>query len=482
MAQKSIKKNYIFNLFYEVFVIIIPLITAPYVSRVLQADGVGVYSYSYSIATYFALLAALGTNSYAVREGARVRDDKHARSKLFYEITILRTFTTIVSLLVYLGLVLICHYDIATYLACGISVISVAFDCSWFLKSMENFQTLVLRNLIVKVVTVICIFTFVKDRNDLILYILFQTLSLLIANIVLIGNTTKYLEKVDLKTLKFKHHMHETLIYFIPTVATSVYTVLDKTMLGIIVGSSYENGYYEQTNKIINILLTLITSLSGVIGARTSYLFAKKDDQAIKKLIYKAFDFMILLACPLIAGVIGCANTLVPWFFGSGYDKVIGLLRIYCLLILIIGTSNILGGLYLTPSGQRKRSSKAIVTGSVVNLIFNMILIPYLSSYGAVLASIFAEGTITALYIYMSRKYVNFKIIFSSGSKYFLFSIIMFVPVFIIGQILPARFLTTLVQVIVGIGIYGILLLITKNKLVFEMLSLILSKLKKDNA
>jgi O-antigen/teichoic acid export membrane protein len=271
--------------------------------------------------------------------------------------------------------------------------------------------------------------------------------------------------------------MKETLIYFIPTVATSVYTVLDKTMLGIIVNSSYENGYYEQTNKVINILLTLITSLSGVIGTRTSYLFAKNDHEGIKKLIYKAFDFMTLLAFPLVFGVIACANTFVPWFLGNGYDKVIGLMQFYCPLILIIGMSNILGGLYLTPSGQRKRSSKAIVTGSIVNLIMNLILIPRFNSYGAVIASLFAEGTITGLYIYMSHNYVSFKRIFKSAYKYLIFSIIMFIPVYIIGQILSARFITTFIQVVVGGCIYAILLLITKNKLVVEMLNMILKKI-----
>lgn len=479
MPTKSIKKNYIFNLFYEVFVIIIPLVTAPYISRVLQADGVGTYSFSYSIATYFALLAALGTNSYGVREGARVRDDSYARSKLFYEITILRAITTIASILIFLLIVYINDYSMSIYLACGISILSVAFDCSWFLKSLENFQTLVIRNIIVKVVTVVCIFMFVKDKNDLILYILFQTGSLLIANLVLMGNVKKYLVKIDLKTLKFKHHMKETLIYFIPTIATSVYTVLDKTMLGVIVNSSYENGYYEQTNKIVNILLTLITSLSGVIGSRTSYLFAKNDYESIKKLIYKAFDFMLLLALPLVAGVIACSNTFVPWFFGDGYDKVIGLLRVYCLLILIIGTSNILGGLYLTPSGQRKRSSKAIVTGSLVNLIMNFIFIPHLSSYGAVIASIFAETTITILYIHMSNKFINFKYIFTNAIKYLIFSIIMFIPVYFLGQVLSPNFLTTVIQVIVGGCIYGGLLLITKNELVFEMLNLFIKKLRR---
>lgn len=479
MAQKSIKKNYIFNLFYEVFVIIVPLITAPYVSRVLHADGVGVYSFSYSIATYFALLAALGTNSYGVREGARVRDDEYKRSKLFYEITILRFLTTFLSIIIYLIVVIMNQYDIFIYLACGISILSVAFDCSWFLKSLENFQTLVIRNFVVKLLTVISIFIFVRSRDDLLIYIFIQTVGTLIANVILISNVKRYLVKVDMKSLKYKHHMKETLIYFIPTIATSVYTVLDKTMLGIIVNSSYENGYYEQTNKIVHIFLTLITSLSGVIGARTAYLFAKEEHQKIRGLIYKAYDFMNLLAFPLVFGIVGCASTFVPWFLGPGYDKVISLLQLYCPLILIIGMSNILGGLYLTPSGQRKRSSKAIIMGSVVNLILNLILIPYFNSYGAVIASLFAEGTITGLYIYMSSEYVNFIYILKNAFKYLVYSIIMFIPVYIIGYYLPTHFTTTLIQVVAGGAIYGILLLITKNKLIFEVLDGLLKKFKK---
>jgi len=371
------------------------------------------------------------------------------------------------------------QYDIFIYLACGISILSVAFDCSWFLKSLENFQTLVIRNFVVKLLTVISIFIFVKSRDDLLIYIFIQTVGTLIANVILISNVKRYLVKVDMKSLKYKHHMKETLIYFIPTIATSVYTVLDKTMLGIIVNSSYENGYYEQTNKIVHIFLTLITSLSGVIGARTAYLFAKEEHQKIRGLIYKAYDFMNLLAFPLVFGIVGCASTFVPWFLGPGYDKVISLLQLYCPLILIIGMSNILGGLYLTPSGQRKRSSKAIIMGSVVNLMLNLILIPYFNSYGAVIASLFAEGTITGLYIYMSSEYVNFIYIFKNAFKYLVYSIIMFIPVYIIGYYLPTHFTTTLIQVVAGGAIYGILLLITKNKLIFEVLDGLLKKFKK---
>lgn len=475
----SIKKNYLFNLCYQIFLVIIPLITTPYISRVLQANGIGTYSYAYSIATYFTLFASLGTNSYGLREGARVRDDVYKRSKLFYELTILRILSTIVSIVMYIIIIYISNYNISIYLACSLSIISVAFDCSWYLQSLEQFQSLAIRNMLVKTVSMILIFMFVKTSDDLILYILLQTGGMLFANMILIGKVISTVKKIHICELNFTEHLKSTFVYFIPTIATSIYTVLDKTMIGIILNSPNENGYYEQAQKIINMLMALIISLSVVISARTSYLFSLNEHTKIKELIYKAFDYVMLVAFPMVLGIIVCANKFVPWFFGEGYEKVIYLMQLFSPLIIIIGISNILGEMYFTPSGQRAKSSKFIIVGAIVNAILNLFLIPKFNTYGAVIASLCAESIITFLYLYFSKEYFNYKMIGKLIVEYFLISVIMAIPVYFIGECLNATYITTIIQVIIGGILYLFLLYITHNRILYESFDLLKNKLFK---
>ena len=217
----------------------------------------------------------------------------------------------------------------------------------------------------------------------------------------------KFLVKVDWKLLSVKRHYRQTFVYFIPTIATSIYTVLDKAMIGWITQNDFENGYYEQATKILNICKTLVFSINTVVSSRISFLFAKEAHVEIKQKLETTMNFILFLSIPITFGLIGVAKRFVPLFFGKGYDETIAILCFMSPLMIIIGISNCLGSLYFTPSGQRARSNKGIVTGAVVNLVLNLILIPFFASRGAVIASVVAESTITGIYLYMSRDYFD---------------------------------------------------------------------------
>lgn len=476
----NIKKNYIYNVSFQIFVLLIPFITTPYISRILQADGVGMYSYANSIATYFSLMAALGLSSYGIREVSRVRDSKRRASKLFWELSIIRLVSTAVCFLLYLGFILLTGSDMRIYLASGIVILTVGVDCSWFFQALENFKALTIRNFAVKIISTICIFLFVKTENDLLLYILIHTGGTLLANLVMWSQLRAWLVRVSWRRLSFHRHIKETLIYFVPTIATSVYTVLDRTMIGVITKDMNQNGYYEQAHKIVNMLMTVITSLNVVVGVRTSYLFGKNKEEEIRGHIQNTFRFMFMISMPLAAGLIACADGFVPWFFGPGYDQVALMLMMFAPLLFIIGTSNVLGSLYLTPSGQRARSNNAIIAGAACNVVLNLVLIRLLKGYGAVIASVVAELLISALYLSYSRKFISIATVLKQALRYAALALAMFVPTFLIGRVLPPGMEKTLVQVAVGVATYAVLLIVTRDPAWLECKKILLSKFKKN--
>ncbi len=477
--KNSIRKNYIYNLVFQIFSLLIPLVTAPHLARVLSPDGIGAYSYINSIATYFSLFAALGLSSYGMREMSRVRDNRKRASKLFWELTILRLLSTALCLLLYLGFIIITGSDMRLYLAAGIVILSVGVDCNWYFQAMENFRILMVRNFIVKLLAVACIFIFVRQPDDLLLYFIIQGGGIFLSNLVLRAQLARAIDWIPLKKLRFGRHLRETLVYFVPTIATSVYTVLDRTMIGVITEDMAANGYYEQAHKIVNMLMTVITSLNVVVGVRTSYLFARNKKREIRAHMYNTFRFMFMLAFPLAAGLIACAPNFVPWFYGDGYEPVIKLMMMFAPLLFCIGISNVLGTLYLTPSGQRSRSNRAIIAGACTNFILNLALIPSLGVYGAVIASVAAELLIAILYLTYSARFIAVSKVIGMGLRYCILSIGMFIPTYFIGRGLPATAWTNLLQVCIGAITYIVLLILVRDPAWQDVKKLLTKKLGK---
>jgi len=293
MTQPSVRKNYIYRLFYELLILITSLITAPYVSRVLGADGVGVYSYTSSIMSYFTLFAALGTVSYGAREIAQHRDDQQASSKLFWEIELMTVFTSSVCIVAWIVVILVSTNYRPYFLALLPLLFGTMLDISWYFTGYENVKNIVIRNSLCKIAGIVALFLFVREKSDLTLYILLNSLITLIGNLSMWTYLPRMLTKVDFHTLRFKCHLKETMVYFVPTIATSIYTVLDKTLIGVITQDEYQNGYYEQANKIINLVKSLVfTAVNSVVGARMSYLFSKDMQDEIHRRITRSMDFI----------------------------------------------------------------------------------------------------------------------------------------------------------------------------------------------
>ena len=272
--KKSIGKNYIYNLLYEVVSLLVPLITIPYTSKVLGADKIGLYSYTYSIVTYFTYFAVLGTTVYARREIAYNQDNLENRTQLFWEIILLRIINATISIIVYFLYVINYSYNIISIIQ-GMYIIVIITDITWIFQGMEDFGTIVLRNIIVKIISVIFIFAFVKSSSDFIMYLVGLILFSLVGNLFLWKNLCKYIGKpFGLKLKPFKH-IKGSIMLFIPTIASQVYLQLDKTMIGIFTNTNIENGYYEQAQKIIIICATILTTFGTVMAPKIASAYVR---------------------------------------------------------------------------------------------------------------------------------------------------------------------------------------------------------------
>ncbi|MBP3275443.1 flippase [Kandleria sp.] len=469
MKQPSLKKNFILSMMYQILKIIMPLLTAPYISRVLGAKNIGIYSYTNSYSMYFTLFAALGTVTYGTREIARVRNDKERRSQLFWEIEILTVLTTSAALIFWGIFTFFNKSDAIYYAVLSFNLLAVMFDISWFYAGIEHFEFTIVWNSIFRILSVIAMFLFVKKPSDLFIYIFIVAFQNFAGNVGMWTGLSKFICKIDFKTIELKHHFHETLVYFIPTIATSVYNVLDKTLIQLITHNKAENGYYEQANKILDMMKTLtFVALNMVMQSRISYLFEQKKYDEIKRRIHTSVNYVLFMGIGILFGMMGIARTFVPWFFGPGYDRTIVLLEIMSPVVVIIGLSNCLGAQYYTPSGKRKQSANYIIAGSVINFVLNCLFIPHLMSAGAAIATVIAESAITILYVGHCNRYLTWGVILSHLWRKLIAGALMLAVILFINQYMNVGFIALIVQVGVGFSVYCLMLVILKDDFVID--------------
>lgn len=461
MAKSGVKKNYIYNLAYQILAMLAPLITTPYISRIIGAKNIGIYSYTLSIVTYFTLFLVLGLHMYGQREIAYSQDDLHNQSVIFARVQLYKLITTFICLVLYIMYTLLFSEHRLIMLAQGIAIFTAFFDISWYFIGCEQFSLMVMRNTIVKILGIASVFVFVKSSDDLLLYVFIMALINLLGNLSLWGFLFGRLDRIALNEINIFKDNRTIIELFIPLIAVQVYNVLDKTMLGSSIGDLVECGYYEQTTKIINLCMTIITSFGTVLAPHMAAEFVKGNKERISEQINNAFIFIGAIMFPVFWGIVSIVDNMVPWFFGNGYDKVALLIKLYAVVLLIIPISNLASCSILTPSKQHNKSTIAVIIGALVNFLLNLILIPHFMSVGAAVATIVAEIIVTVLHLYYVRDYLNFRAIFVNYAKYCLMALGMGVVSYVVGKMLKCTgingILLTAVQIIAGVMVYGLL-------------------------
>lgn len=483
MKKKSIVTNYIYYLSFQVLNVILPLITAPYISRVLGASNLGIYSYTDSLTAFFLLFATLGILQYGSREIACHRDNKKETSVIFWELVIFKIFTSVIGVLLFISYFLLFESkNTLIYGILSINFLSNALDIGWFYNGLENFKASSLKNSIVKLLGVLLVFLLVKDEGDLPLYVFCMVIPTLLGNVLLWVDLKRSLTKISLKELQPLKHVKNILVFFIPAVSAQIYHMVDKLMLQWVLKNDYQNGIYSQAYKIIVVVMSVILAYNSVMFSRMSNLYAKKEQESIAQHLKKSVSFVEMLGLAMSVGLFVIAPRFVPVFFGDGYEEVITLIRIFSPMILITGLSNMVANQCLIPAGKQRKTNIAIVSGALVNVLLNLLLIPLFGAVGASIATLCCEVVILVIVLCYAKNV--FSIIVSQSVNYIFASIILGISVFGLDLTLPhgngifVEIIYLGVMIIVGISVYFGFLMIRKDKLVCELFNSLSSKFR----
>ena len=476
LKKSSIAENYIFSIVYNILSIIVPLITAPYIARVLEPDGVGIYSLTSNNVSYFVAFGVLGLGTYGQLEIAKVMDDVYQTSKIFFEISIVRIVTHAICIIVFCILLLFIEQYQVMYFIQGAILLSSMLDVTWFFQGVEEFKKIAIRNILIKVISVIFIFALVKSKHDLVIYTIIMLASSFISSICLIPLLRNYLIKINLKTLHFKPHVKGAFMFFIPTIASVIGSSVDKTMIDIICDVPEENGWYAQAYKMQILCFTLFSALNQVMRSRMAYLFSNEKKDDIKRLVHKSLKFIVFLAFPIAFGMAGMAYSFVPWFLGTGYEKVSVLMIIFAGWMIFKPISNCVLEQDIMASGRQKVFNIIIWVGAISNVFFNIILIPFFSSVGAAVASVFSELIIFIITIFKSSENFVFRDLVESSWNKLFSSVVMVSVMYLIGYCIEIPIFTTVLQGILGATTYIAVLLFFNDKVCKDLINMILKK------
>lgn len=448
----SIRKNFLYNASYQVLTLILPLITTPYISRVLGAELIGTYSYAYSIAYYFGLFILLGLNNYGNRTIAGVRDKKDKLSKCFWSIYTMQLCIGIFIIFIYIMYVFSIKDNALMAWLQLIYLVSVILDINWFFFGIEEFKLTVTRNALIKILTVVAMLLFVKSPNDIYIYALIMVMGPLLSQLCLWFFLKDYINLAKISFNDIKKHILPNLKLFIPVIAISLYTVMSKIILGLM--SDYtEIGYYESANKLTVIPSMAITALGTVMLPRISNMVARGQHQESLKYLENSLLVSVFLSVSMALGLSGVSNEFVPIFYGSGFEKCKILIPILVLSSIFISWANVIRTQYLIPYKKDEIYIKSVFLGAIINILLNILLIPWIQSIGAAFGTLFAEATVCIYQTIRVRKVLPIKKYLIKTFPFLLFGIIMYF-IIIHFPLIINNFITICIKIVVGAFIY----------------------------
>lgn len=434
----SVKKNLVYNMVYQVLILILPLITTPYISRIFGAEGLGTYSFYQSTALYFVYFSMLGVLNYGNREISKSMDDTKKVKKKFSEIYSVQILTSILFLLIYITFAAVYpkvgEKQIA--LIFSLYVFSATIDISWFFFGMQDFKIPAITQMFSRLFSFVLIFAFVKSMDDLWKYTLIMSVSYIIPLVPLFYFRKKRIASFSFTLNNAKKHFVSSLVLFVPIIATSVFRLMDKIMIGIFCDLR-SVGYYENAEKLITISLGVVASFGAVMMPKITNLRSNGKIRESIRLISRSMEFSVWFGTAVCFGIIVTANDFIPIFFGGGFEQSIPIAKLLSFSSIMISWSAIIRLLYLIPFEKDKSYVNSVVFGAIINLISNLILIPQFREMGAVLGTLLAEGFITIYQSYVARKNIH---IFKYIYQLFIFTIIGTLMIIVDGLLKKIHF------------------------------------------
>lgn len=452
--QKKIVRNIVMNLIYQLLAIITPLILTPYLTRTLGSQGMGIYAYYYSIASYFGLFSMLGVTLYGNRTIAKAENEID-RTKAFYEIYGIQAMASCLSLFAYILYTIIICENLWISWMFAILVLSNLFDINWFFFGIEEFKITVARNTLIKIFSIVLVYFIIKDNNDVELYALITSFSTLITNIFLFYNLKNRICKVNIKELNLHKHIRNIFIFFIPVITVSIYNIMDKIMLGNL-SDMNEVGFYECSEKVKNLPMSFVTAIGTVMLPRISNLFGNGKVGEGRLYLEQSLKVSMCLVAPICFGMMAVAREFVPLFYGEGFERCADIYQYLLLSCIFLCFAQNVKTQCLIPENKEKIFIISTIVGAITNFVLNLILIPIYASVGAAVGTLGAEIAVCS--------YQCIKICKDIPVRKYIFNVVPYIAISIFMYVfikqMPAFFVGNLPNMIVKVTIGSILYII----------------------
>lgn len=426
MESKTIRINFVFNTIKTIMVVIFPLISFPYISRVLGVEGVGKVQYCTSVISYFILFASLGITNYSVREGVKHREDRPAFSKFVKEIFTINQITTVIAYLVLAVFFLTGAFrgkeDIM--LVCSFAIMGTTLSIDWLYQVMEEYVYISIRTILLQGLSLILMFLFVKTEEDVLIYTFITVLASKGYCFINLFHAGKY---VDFKTkvkLEMKQHLKPILIIFGATLSVSVYMNMDVVMLGAFSGD-YQVGLYSAAVKVNVVIKNIITSISAVLLPRLVSYLAAGDKKKYETLFRQGAELNMFFAVPSAVGLAVLSEPIILLFSGEKFLPAVLAGQIMAIRLVFSALDNIFYNQVLIPNGHEKEACIGTAAGAVANLVLNIILIPKLQTEGAAIATVISEGVVFVYFVFAMRNMIKLRKILNGSYQFVLAAVVM---------------------------------------------------------
>ena len=435
MKAGNVKVNYLFNLFASIVALVVPFVTAPYLSRVFNASILGTNSYISTVSTAFVTIATFGFYVFGQREISKCADDKTAVSRVFWNVFLSRLLLVLVCCGIYLGVYFASDRNIL-YIIYLFAIVHVAFDCGFLFAGLQRFGFISLVAAAAKCLACIAVFVFVRDINDIWIYALITVANVFVSCFAIFIACLSRVHAIPFSEIHVVRVFRKSFRLFLPTIAISIFTLFDKLMIqwltpgvttmivdGVettVTCASVESGFYVQADSVIAICLTAIYALQSVMISKNAEQLKKGNDAVVFRNIYRANQFIAFLTVPMAVGLITVAKCFCDTYYGPGYEKCATLLMIAAPTFLFSGLHSMIGNHYLIAKGQENKYTAALFSGGGINILLNLALIPFFGSIGAMISTAVGKLTISVVTTLLTRKDLHYKAYFLNYLKCFI--------------------------------------------------------------
>lgn len=466
MKRNKVSVNYIYNMLYQVLTFLTPIITAPLLARTLGSTNLGIYDYTYTIVNWFTIVGMLGISTYGNREIAKASatNDRNIVSKKFSEIFTLQMVSVLISFTIFALLILLTNFQYKTiFIIQGLLIFSSAFEISWFYAGMQDFKKVSIRNMILKLITVVGIILLIHDDSDLILYTSFLAILSVFNSLILFYKISDYVDYKKPTIKEFCSHIKGSIALFIPQIATTIYSVFGRTLIGMLYTDINEVAFYNYAYRFDTMVLYIVTTIGTVMLPKVVQIRSEGNDEEAKRITNKTLKVAFLLSLPLAIGFATVSPYFIPWFLTESFSRVSTIICFLAPTIVFISITNVLGTQYLIPFEKTSKYTISVVSGCFISLLFNFLLIKPLGGVGAAITTTITEFAVFVIQYCFVRKSFNFDGILKKFFKYLFTASVMGVVIVLIGIALGVGLITNILQVIVGVLLYAIILYITKD-------------------